>query len=487
MHDLPAELWKWDAADLAAGIRSRSISSREAVSACLRRIEDVDSVLNAVAVVLHDEALAAADEADSIVSKGEALELLHGVPVTTKLNADQAGTTNNAGVVSFKNRVAEADNPAIGNLRAAGAILIGRTNTPPFCMRWETENDLYGRTLNPWSADHVPGGSTGGGAAAVAAGMSPLAQGSDCGGSIRYPSFCNGITGLRPTPGRVPNVDPSLPAPPIGVQLTSVAGPIARRVRDLRLGLEVMARRDPRDPRWVPVPLQGQAPQMPIKVALCRDPNGDGVDSTVSAALDRAAEALTDSGYEISEPSSIPSLREAGDVWDVILQGEGRSFLEDTVAKLADPAMRTATRYMINRVAHADLDDLVAAYIRRAELRAQWSVHMEEYPLLLSPVSTVPQFKHGEDIQSQAANDRSYLVQSPLTGLALIGVPGVAVPTGLVADLPTGVLLSGPQFREDLCLDAAAVVEAAYPMETPLDPSFVDSAGSSVGASTSAG
>jgi amidase len=250
MKNLPAQLWQWDAADVAWGIRASVISSGEAVASCLARIDQVNPVLNALVLVLREEALRQAEEADRAVRRGDALGPLHGVPVTTKLNADQAGVSNNSGVVAYKDRIATEDNPAIANLRKAGAIIVGRTNTPPFCLRWMTENELYGRTLNPWSREHVPGGSTGGGSAAVAAGMGPLTQGSDNGGSIRYPAFCTGIAGLRPTPGRIPYFSPSQPERPISMQLIAVAGPLARRVRDLRLGLQAMAVRDPRDNCW---------------------------------------------------------------------------------------------------------------------------------------------------------------------------------------------------------------------------------------------
>lgn len=471
MRNLPPQLWQWDAVDLAWGIRARVISSREAVSSCLARIDQVNPTLNALVLVLREEALKHANEVDRAVRDGRALGLLHGVPVTTKLNADQAGVPNSAGVVAFRDRIAATDNPVISNLRRAGAIIIGRANVPPFCLRWMTENELHGRTLNPWSLDHVPGGSSGGGSSAVASGMCPLTHGTDNGGSIRYPAFCTGIAGLRPTPGRIPDVDPSQPERPISMQLISVAGPLARSVRDLRAGLQAMSAYDPRDHRWVPAPLVGPPLPRPLKVAVCRDPNGDGVHPTAAAAVNRAADILEDAGYVIDEPA-LPSVLEAAELWDHICQGELREFLAAQVAKLGDAPMKKAVKFMMARVPDFSVGRYVELFTRRASLMRQWNMLLENYPILLSPVSTRPQFIHGEDVLSQEANDASYRVQSPLTAFALLGMPGVAVPTGIAEGLPTGVLVMAPRFREDLALEAAEIIEANCPMPTPIDPQF---------------
>jgi amidase len=471
MSTLPAELWKWDAADLAAGIRTRAISSREAVAACLDRINRVNPKLNAVVLTLADSALDAAAAADQAVARREPLGILHGVPITTKLNADQSGLPNSSGVLAYRDRVAAGDNAAIANLKKAGAIVIGRTNTPPFCLRWMTENELHGRTLNPWSAEHVPGGSTGGGAAAVAAGMGPLAQGSDNGGSIRYPAFCTGIAGLRPSLGRVPSYNPSQDERTLSSQLIAVTGPLARRIRDLRIGLAAMAERDVRDGFWAPVPLTGPPLSRPIKVAVIRDPIGNGVHPSVAGSLELAARILENSGYVIETPL-LPSVTEAHEVWDLICQGELREYLADTVAELADAPMKQAIRYMMARIPPMSLAEYLGLYARRATMVREWSVLLEQYPVLLAPVSTRPQFIHGEDILSQEANDESYRAQSTLTAFALIGIPGVVVPTGVLHGLPTGVLVMAQRFREDVALDAAQIIEAHCPMPTPIDPRF---------------
>ena len=198
------ELWRWSATDLARAIASGKVSSREAVQSTLGRIAQVNPALNAIVQVLAEEALAAADVADAAVRAGYRLGPLHGVPTTTKVNVDQRGCATTNGVVEFRNVMATEDSPVVANLRKAGAIIVGRTNTPAFSHRWFTDNDLHGATYNPWDKNLTPGGSSGGAASAVAAGMGAVAHGNDFGGSIRYPAYACGIAGLRPTPGRIP-------------------------------------------------------------------------------------------------------------------------------------------------------------------------------------------------------------------------------------------------------------------------------------------
>ncbi|MEW5422920.1 amidase [Amorphus sp. 3PC139-8] len=471
MSSLPTELWKWDAVDVAAGVRAGTVSAREVTEAVLARIEAVNPKLNAVVDVLTEEALAAADAADRAVRSGQPLGVMHGVPVTTKLNADQAGTSNSSGVEAFKDRIADADNPAIENLRRAGAIIVGRTNTPPFCLRWMTENDVYGRTYNPWSKEHVPGGSTGGGSSALAAGMGAIAQGSDNGGSVRYPAFCTGVTGLRPTPGRIPYYNPSQFERPLSMQLIAVPGPLARRVADLRIGFEAMVAPDPRDPFHIPMPVSNAPPPRPLKVAISLDPTGDGVEPSVAKALERTAEILTDAGFQVATPK-MPDIVEAAELWDEICQGEGGMVFAEMVSKLADQPMKEAMGFMMARMPSFEPGEYHALYTKRATLMRQWSMFLAEYPILITPVSTRAQFIHGEDIWSQEANDLSYRVQSTLTAFALIGLPGVSVPTGVEDGLPTGVLVMAPRFREDLALGVAEIIEANCPMDTPIDPRF---------------
>src|SRR5271165_1106181 len=218
---MTGDLWRLDATELARLIRFGRASSREAVQSCLSRLHAVNPAINAVVRVLEEEAFAAAAAADEAQARGEPLSPLHGVPVTTKVNTDQAGCPTDNGVVAYRDNIATADNPVVANLKRAGAVFIGRTNTPAFSMRIFADNALHGRTLNP-----------------------------------RDPALFNGVVGLRVSLGRIPSYNPSQPvARPIGSQLMAVQGPLTRSVRDARLALAVMAHGDPVDTRWADVPL----------------------------------------------------------------------------------------------------------------------------------------------------------------------------------------------------------------------------------------
>jgi amidase len=247
-------IWKWSAAEIAAGIKAKKISSREAVTSCLERLAEVNPRVNAVVDQMSEDALASADKADRAVAAGEPLGVLHGVPVTVKINTDYAGRATTNGVVAFKDRIAKDDNAVVANLRKSGAVIFGRTNTPPFSTRLFTDNELHGRTLNPWNRNVTPGGSSGGAAAAVAVGIGPIGHGNDRAASIRYPAYACGVMGLRPSLGRVPDFNPSnTEERTITSQLTFVHGPLARSVDDLRLGLAAMTLADSRDPWYASV------------------------------------------------------------------------------------------------------------------------------------------------------------------------------------------------------------------------------------------
>jgi amidase len=281
------ELWRWDAGKLNEAIRTRAVSCKEAVTSCLTRVEAVNREINAIVEKCFDEAIATAENADRGLARGEPVKHLHGVPFTTKINTDQKGYATTNGVAGFANLIADDDSPSIANLRRAGAIVIGGTNCPEFSWRWFTDNDLFGETVNPWSRAHTCGGSTGGGAAAVATGMGPLAQGSDFGGSIRHPALCCGITGLRPSFGRVPAYNATTGDRPMTAQLMAVHGPLARSVNDLRVALAAMAQGDVRDPWWVPAPLVGPPPERPIRVAVMD--SDSQLDAGIADALTQAA------------------------------------------------------------------------------------------------------------------------------------------------------------------------------------------------------
>lgn len=469
---MQGDLWRWDAVDLAAAIRVRKVSSREAVESCLSRIDAVNPKLNAVTVVLRDNALKAADAADRAVKEGSALGPLHGVPVTIKENVDQEGQATTNGVVAFQSTIAKSDSPPVANWRKAGAVIIGRTNTPAFSLRWHTDNALRGRTYNPWAEKTTPGGSSGGAASAVASGMCPLAHGNDYGGSIRYPAYACGVTGIRPSLGRVPAFNPSATEDrPPTAQLMSVQGPLARKVRDLRLGLAAMATRDPRDPWWVPAPSTGDVPARPIRVALCVDPGKGGVDPKVAEAVRKAGATLAAAGYAVEE-MDVPAVEAAADLWRKLSGIELRLLSQAQIEQYGDDQIRNAARYMIGAVPEIDLPTYMKGFASRAGQLREWMLFFERYPLIVGPVSTLPPFTVGFDQESQESFETAIHAQRLLVAVNHLGLPSIAVPTGAADGVPLGVQVIAGRYREDLALDAAEVIEAQSGLGAPIDPQW---------------
>ncbi len=462
------ELWRLGAGDLAAAIREKRVSSREAVQAHLDRIDAVNPKVNAVVRVLADSALQAADGADRRLRAGEETGPLHGVPLTVKENVDLAGSPTTQAVAVLAEAVPAIDAPHVAHLRAAGAIPIARTNLPDFALRWHSDNALYGPTRNPWDASRTPGGSSGGEAVALATGMTPLGVGNDLGGSLRWPAQCGGICSLKPTLGRIPQATVIEPAdPPISIQLMAVQGPMARRVGDLRLALEVMSRPSPRDPWYVPAPLTGAAPDRPTRVALVVDPAGQGTSQQVAGGIRRAAEALSAAGYAVEEVDP-PEVARAAETWTSMLGAEIRvmwPLMEPLVSGDANLFMHT----FLGMIPPVEMVEYVQTFIVREALGRAWAEFQERHPLIVAPVGTEPPFLVGADLTAEGIGAIAASMRM-VVPVNLLGLPAVAVPTGVAEGLPQVVQVIGPRFREDLCLEAAQAIEDACGLVTPIEP-----------------
>lgn len=464
------DLWRWQACDLAHGIRTRQISAREAVTSCLDRLEAVNPYVNAVVDVMADEALESADRADRAVASGEDTGPLHGVPVTYKINMDYAGKATTNGIVAFKDLIAKTDNPAVANWRKAGAIGVGRTNVPAFSARFFTDNALHGRTINPWNRHVTPGGSTGGGAAAVAVGIGPLAHGSDRAGSIRYPSYACGVLGLRPTIGRIPLFNSTSPEEPsLTTQITHSQGPLARTVRDLRLGFNTMAAPDIRDPWWIPDFHDGSPHTRPCRVALCTTNPGAEVHPAIVEALRAAAKWLEDAGYRVEEAEP-PHLEETGRMLFTLIRSEETSTTTAAINRLGDEALRKARASTMAYASELDYQGYIKALGRRATILREWSLFLDRYPLILMPVSSLPPMPQDYDQTGDEAVARMLTAHHPMLAISILGLPAVAVPTGRVEGIPVGVQLVAGRLRENVCLAAAEIIEARCPPATPIDP-----------------
>lgn len=464
------DLWRLSAIEAINLMSGGEISASELVEANLSRLDEVNGHLNAVTRPLHETARATAKAIDVARLRGEPLGCLAGLPVTIKDNVDVKGQATPDGVPAFKDLIAEENSPVVDNLLDAGAVPIGRTNTPEFSLRWHSDNPLFGAAINPWDKTRTPGGSTGGGAAALAAGVGHIAQGSDLGGSLRYPAYCNGVATIRPTLGRVPAFRGTLAAErSLMTQMMSVQGVIARTVADVRLALEVVSKRDARDPLWVPTPLNGPRPTGPLCVALVRQPAGDTVDPAVSAALDAATKALTVAGYEIEEVDP-PEVARCAEVWGGLLMAEMRAIGAKPLREHGSEQINRSLDLMMAAFPEVDIEGFMRLQSERNRLLREWIVFLETYPLVLGPVSNIPPFLAGEDAGEEERVFEIYQAQRLMVAINLLGLPSAAVATGVVDGVPTGVQIIGSPHREDLCLEAASAIESLCGILTPIDP-----------------
>ena len=463
------ELWRCSASEIARRIAAREVSSREVVDAHLARIGEIEPALNAVTRVLADDARAAADAADHALARGAATGPLHGVPITVKENVDVAGSPTTQGLPALAEAVPAVDAPVVERMRRAGAIPIARTNMPDLGLRVHTHSSLHGPTRNPWSGAHTTGGSSGGEAAALATGMSPLGLGNDIGGSLRNPAHCCGIASIKPTTGRVPHASAIPPEDgSLASQLMLAEGPMARTVADLRLALSILAGPHPRDPFCVPAPLEGPRPAGALRVAVLDEPPGGTTHPAVRAAVRSAADALARAGFAV-ERAVPPSFERVVDVWGAFLINDMRPLLPILSGVMGEDALRFIDLVM---AAHPVLDaaGMSEVMVERHRIAREWSIFQADVPLLLSPVWTEPAFRVGADIaDAEGAASTLRLIRCVLPG-NLLGLPAAVVPAAESDGLPIGVQITGPRFREDLCLDAAAAIEAALGARTPIDP-----------------
>jgi amidase len=466
------ELWRLDASDLARKIRLGEVSSREAVTACLERMDAVNAKLNAVVRRMDDEALAAANACDAARARGEALGPLHGVPVTTKINVDQRGHPTDNGAVALKDRIEPEDSPVVANLRKAGAVFIGRTNAPAFSMRIISDNGLHGCTLNPLDKSITPGGSSGGAGAAVASGMGPIAHGNDIAGSVRIPAYCNGVVGLRTGLGRVPAYSSRSSAPrPIGAQLMSTQGPLTRTVRDARLAFEVMAGGDPRDTRWVDAPLRGPRPADRVRVAIAPELPGGYTHHAQADAVRTAGRHLAAAGYAVEEVLP-PETEEVARLWHIIGSGDVFRVVGPSIERMGDPGAVTALRLWLElRPAPSDPNVVLDALAHRDRLLFAWQSFFLDWPLIIMPTLCDLPPPQGEDQTLEGSRRILDAIRACLLS-PLLGLAGLSVPVGRHGGLRTGVQIIPGRFREDLALDAGEVIEAAEGVVQPIDPAW---------------
>lgn len=451
--------WTKGAVEVAEAIRSGEVSCTEVLDDVLARIRAGNPAINAVVDDMGEQAMAEAAAADRALRAGQPVGPLHGVPVTIKVNIDVEGRPTTNGLPALRDLVAPGDAPVVANLRRAGAIVVGRTNTPELSMRFTTVNPLYGRTWNPWDPDASAGGSSGGAGAAAAAGFGALHHGNDIGGSLRMPAWANGVVTIKPTQGRIPAFNPSATAERgLLSSLCSAQGVIARSVADVRLGTSVLAAADPRDPLHVPVPFDGPPVDGPVRVAVTRETHGVAADPAILDLIDRAAGFLSDAGYDVVEADP-PPITEPARGWFTALTTEMRELLDPVVRQHGSEDLQAVFDAYYEMGEALDLRGYLLAQADRTRMVRAWTVFCDQHPLVLTPYLLMRTPAWDADVRP-AGGVKALLGSAMYSyGLNYLGLPAGLVPVDLVGGLPAGVQLVGRRYREDLVLDAMAAVE----------------------------
>ena len=456
-----APLHWWTARDLAAAMRRRELSAREVVAWHLDRIQNVNPRINAIVSLAPEAALAAADAADRRAGAGAPLGPLHGLPIAIKDLEDTAGIRTTYGSAAFAEHVPEADSLLVKRLRAAGAIVIGKTNTPEFGVGSHTFNAVFGATRNPWALDRSAGGSSGGAGAALAAGLLPIADGSDHGGSIRNPASFNNVVGLRPTPGLVPDSGSS------DVWNTaSVAGPMARTVGDLALMLTAICAPDPQsplshgDPAAFAGELRGELSG--LRVAWCPDVGGLPIEPAVLRVLDGARDRLTALGAEVQDVTL--DLSAADEAFETL---RGLAFARSFGPSLdvLRPVAKQALIWNVEQGLALDAPAIARAMMARSEVFTTFSYLFQRFDVLAAPAAQVVPFPVEQEYPAEVAGVAMPHYLGWMRACSRITVsahPVAAVPAGFTDDgLPVGLQLVGRYRGDRRLLEHAAAWEAA--------------------------
>jgi amidase len=456
------------AREIAGQIRCKAVSPVEVARAHLDRIERLNPRLNAFVDYRPEAVLTQAREAEEAILRGDDVGPLHGVPLSIKSAIDVAGHRCEAGTRLRAGHIAGEDAPLVARLRAAGAVILGVTNTPELLMAWETDNLLYGRTNNPWDLTRTAGGSSGGEAAAIAAGLSAGGVGSDGGGSIRVPAHFCGICGLKPTPGRIPSTGhfPKAGGP---FALIGVVGPMARTVEDVRTLFEVMAGWDDGDPCAAPVEVREihETEMRAVSIGFFEDDGRTPVTRETRSAVSRGASLLSSCGFRV-DPFRPEGLEEARRLWWEFFGRAGGMILEPMLRgheSELSPILREFCAWTTAapaRLSASELgESLLAAWLGRDAVREKILVQMRKYPVLICPTAAIPAFRHGEREWQVDGKTVKYLdAWSYCEWFNLLGFPAAVVPMGYSAEgLPIGVQIVGRPWEEEVVVAVAAKLE----------------------------
>jgi Asp-tRNA(Asn)/Glu-tRNA(Gln) amidotransferase A subunit family amidase len=454
---------------MARLVRQKQLSPVELVEAHLERIEQLNPRLNAFTCLRAEHARGEARLAEQAIMRGQQKPLL-GVPISIKSCIDVKGLRCEAGSRLRGGYVAAEDAVLVARLKQAGAIVLGNTSTPEMLMAYHTDNILQGRTNNPWDLARTPGGSSGGEAAAIAACMSAGGIGSDGGGSIRVPAHFSGIAGLKPTPGRIPATGHY---PPGGgpFSLIGVVGPMARTAEDLQLLFEVTAGFDAGDPVAVSNPverLNGQQTKK-LRIGVYEDDGYSPPTPETRAAVRAAAAALRDAGFAV-EAFRPEGLDRARELWEVIFVEAIAMVLNPMVKGREDAMSDNLKEFLAIAAERPPLtgERLLHTLLDRDQVRFRLLTQMQEFPILLAPVCSLPAFRH-EDAGWGPRHVADYLrTMTYCQHYNILGNPGAVVPVGKSAEgLPIGVQIVGRPYKEEEVLAVAAVLDSLFGWKQP--------------------
>jgi amidase len=468
VQTMPEELTEKSATELLGLIRAREVSPVEIAEAHLRRIEQINPSLNAIVTIAND-VIDQARAAEQAMMNRSSVGLLHGLPITIKDTIDVAGLRTTAGSRVRAGHLSETDAPTVARLKAAGAIILGKTNVPEMAIPYDCDNPVFGSTNNPYDLDRTSGGSSGGEAAAISACLSPAGIGSDLSGSIRVPAHFCGIAGLKPTAGRVP-MDGHTPAATGVVSLGACIGPMARRVEDLALLIEVLA--DPTQFETIEDERRlADASQLrTTRFALYLDNDVAPVPSEIASAVNAAARALTDGGLEMVDVNP-PALSAAAELWIDLFARAANNEIVPLYHGREDEAGPAVARILTNFTERpAEFEDRIEAaeqlsnaVLKRERLREELLAWMKTTPLILAPVGATAAFEHGAtrvDVEGESISVFRAFGYS--RAINVLGLPAVSVPAGRTTmGLPIGVQIIGRPFAEKLVLAAASIIEGA--------------------------
>ncbi len=446
------------ATQLAKLIRNQDVTVKEVVEGHLQRIEAVNPSLHAVVQFAAKRALDEAREADLAIAAGRELGPLHGVPMTIKDSLDTAGVISTGGTKGRETYIPTEDATVVARLRSAGAILLGKTNTPELTLAGETNNLVYGQTNNPYDLSRSPGGSSGGAGAIIAAGGSPFDIGSDTGGSIRLPAHFCGIAGIKPTSGRVPRTGHVVPHSLGAVDALTQNGPMARFVEDLVLILPIISGIDWRDPAIIPMPLGNpqEVNLRDLRVAVHTDNGIMTPTPETIATVEAAAAALTAAGLTVIEdrPSPLPR---AAELANNLSGADGRAWTRRLLSKSGTTELHPWLSRRMEEAEAYEVGDFTALLEEVDRYRSEMLTFFQGYDVILCPVCAFPAPPHGSTMEPEMRKGFSYTGAYNLTGWPGAVVRGGTSPEGL----PIGVQIVARPWREDVALAVAAHLETA--------------------------